>query len=336
MENLLVTIIVPVYNSEKLLEDCLRSILAQTHRKIELILIDDGSKDGSGAICDAIAAEDDRVRVFHKANGGIGSAQNVGLENMRGEYVTFCDNDDLVSPYLIQRLLFAITDTGSDMSQCRWMNIGASKAKERFFADSVAEPSWGRVVSFERPAEKYQNVFSKLGRLVRKDGEYYYFNEANWCKLYRAALWEGLRFPEGMTANQDVYIATELYLRMRRAVSCPEVLYYWLQHGDSVTHTLNHFDIQREFIECTIRNAEMAAAAGIFPRRSFYMMITTLKLMKQTARNSSDNKIIVNFIRQGKEMREGLGIEKRLSLSLSVFVRSLENVVYSLTVHKRK
>ena len=92
----MISIIVPVYNTEKYLHRCIDSVLAQTYQDFELLLIDDGSKDSSGAICDEYAAQDTRVRVFHKENGGVSSARNVGLDLAQGEWVTFVDSDDYI------------------------------------------------------------------------------------------------------------------------------------------------------------------------------------------------------------------------------------------------
>ena len=92
----LISIIVPVYNIEKYLDRCIQSILSQTYTNFELLLIDDGSTDSSGAICDSYAEQDSRVRVFHKPNGGVSSARNMGLDNANGEWITFCDSDDWV------------------------------------------------------------------------------------------------------------------------------------------------------------------------------------------------------------------------------------------------
>ena len=91
-----ISVIVPVYNTEKYLRRCIDSVLAQTYQDFELLLIDDGSKDSSGAICDEYAAQDARVKVFHKENGGVSSARNVGLDNARGEWITFVDSDDYI------------------------------------------------------------------------------------------------------------------------------------------------------------------------------------------------------------------------------------------------
>ena len=92
----MISIIVPIYNAEQYLHRCIDSILHQNYTDFELLLIDDGSKDASGAICDEYAAKDTRVRVFHKENGGVSSARNLGLDNAQGEYITFCDADDYV------------------------------------------------------------------------------------------------------------------------------------------------------------------------------------------------------------------------------------------------
>ncbi len=98
MNSPLISIIVPVYNTEKYLDQCIQSVLAQTYTNWELLLIDDGSTDSSGAICDRYAEQDSRIRVFHKPNGGVSSARNLGLDNARGEWITFVDSDDWVKP----------------------------------------------------------------------------------------------------------------------------------------------------------------------------------------------------------------------------------------------
>lgn len=111
MDKPIISVIVPVYNTEKYLHRCIDSILAQTFTDFELLLIDDGSKDNSGAICDEYATIDNRVRVFHKDNGGVCSARNVGLDNAIGEWVTFCDSDDWVFDSWLENFVANIGDT---------------------------------------------------------------------------------------------------------------------------------------------------------------------------------------------------------------------------------
>lgn len=104
-----ISVIVPVYNAGECLRRCIDSILGQTFTDFELLLVDDGSRDGSGSICDGYAGKDHRVRVFHKANGGVSSARNVGIDNARGEWITFCDADDRVLPAWLQNYMGPIS-----------------------------------------------------------------------------------------------------------------------------------------------------------------------------------------------------------------------------------
>ena len=112
----LISVIIPIYNVEKYLPRCLDSILGQTHTNLEVVLIDDGSPDGCGAICDAYAEKDSRIRVVHQANGGVGRARNVGLAHCTGDYITFVDPDDYIFPDSIRQLYDRIQADGSDMA----------------------------------------------------------------------------------------------------------------------------------------------------------------------------------------------------------------------------
>lgn len=107
-----ISIIVPVYNVEKYIRRCIDSLITQTFKSIEIILIDDGSKDTSGAICDEYALKDERVKVIHKENGGVSSARNVGLDNATGTYIMFCDPDDYVDPTWCEKLYNSIIKRG--------------------------------------------------------------------------------------------------------------------------------------------------------------------------------------------------------------------------------
>lgn len=112
----LVSIIVPVYNVERYLDECVSSLLSQTYGNIEVILVDDGSTDGSGALCDRMSCKDSRVRVLHKENGGLSDARNYGLREASGEWISFVDSDDYVSPIFIEALLRAAFDCGCDIA----------------------------------------------------------------------------------------------------------------------------------------------------------------------------------------------------------------------------
>lgn len=116
--DVLITVIVPVYNVEKYLDRCVESISTQSYQNLEIILVDDGSPDRCGTMCDAWAEKDKRVRVIHKANGGAADARNIGIQNANGEYITFVDSDDYIAPQMIEQLYNAIQATGVKMAMC--------------------------------------------------------------------------------------------------------------------------------------------------------------------------------------------------------------------------
>ena len=114
----LISVIVPVYNVEKYLDKCIQSILGQTYSNIELLLIDDGSTDSSGAICDKYVTQDSRVRVFHKSNEGVSAARNWGLDNAKGEWIAFVDADDWIDSDMYERMYNAAVQNQTDMVSC--------------------------------------------------------------------------------------------------------------------------------------------------------------------------------------------------------------------------
>ena len=120
----MISVVVPVYNVENYLEACLESILASTYTDFELIVIDDGSTDSSGRLCDQVAARDQRVKVVHQENSGIAASRNLGIEMSSGEYLSFVDADDVVAPYMLERLLEAlVADPECDFSMGRASTI---------------------------------------------------------------------------------------------------------------------------------------------------------------------------------------------------------------------
>ena len=189
MEKILVSIIIPVYNAEKYLNRCIDSILEQTFADFELLLIDDGSKDKSGEICDEYAKKDNRVRVFHKENGGVSSARNIGLDNARGEWVSFVDADDWVeSDYLAA--LFEDAEI-ADMTYfgCRYCYDDSS-------------------VSSYIPAEFYsqdRNDVEKCLGYLKVNKQNFEYLGFTWNKLFRMAIVKEHRisFVEGLRVRED-------------------------------------------------------------------------------------------------------------------------------------
>lgn len=326
-----VSVIVPVYNAIAHLSACVASILSQTHVELDVILVDDGSTDGSGALCDEIASRDSRVRVIHQPNGGIGAAQNAGLGAAQGTFITFCDNDDLMSPHLVERLLTILLDSDADMSCCRWWNVGASAAQAAL--EDHREDLPGDVVVFDDAARSYQTVFSVALRRLRKN-ELRYFSEANWGKLYRAALFDGLRFPDGRYA-QDVALAMDLYVRMHRVASCSDRLYFWLQRGDSVSHSLRSATYYHDIVRAHARSFDTALSRGILPARAYYGL-TALSLERHSVRNPSDAELYRSDRELVRSLLSRLTLSQRAHCMMLRLIRRAEVFVYDRTVHRRR
>ncbi len=157
----LISVIVPVYNAEDYLRYCVDSILQQSYTNLEVILVDDGAKDSSPAICDEYAAQDSRVTVIHQENGGIAKAQNTGLDAAHGEYIAFADNDDILDRRNIEYLLHALQNTGADMSKARWRQFGVSQLGEVSKEAETGAQAPGKITVFEHPLAAYQTVFCK-------------------------------------------------------------------------------------------------------------------------------------------------------------------------------
>lgn len=180
----MISIIVPVYNTEKYLDRCIQSILAQTYNDFELLLINDGSTDSSGAICDRYAEQDSRVRVFHKENGGVSSARNVGLNNAEGEYIIFVDSDDYMKSQMCEILYNTLNREQADIVICGTEETGGGFWKpgnnENYKNDSFVE-NFGELLQTELLSPPWNKIFikSRIKHYFRDDisfGEDLVFN----------------------------------------------------------------------------------------------------------------------------------------------------------------
>lgn len=208
-----ISIIVPVYKVEPYLRKCLDSIAGQTYENLEIILVDDGSPDRCGVICDEYAARDRRIRVIHQENGGLSAARNAALRIVTGEYIGFVDSDDWVEPEMFETMVRGLQETEADISVCgRWDEYKNRRTRR----------------GWETP----QTILDReqaLGELLRNDK----LQNHCWDKLFRAALWEGIVFPEGRTF-EDIAVMHQLFLRAKRVVCLPNALYHYLQRPGSI------------------------------------------------------------------------------------------------------
>lgn len=190
---MLISVIVAVYNVDKYLKKCVDSILAQTYRELEIILVDDGSTDTSGVMCDEYMGRDERIRVIHRPNGGLSAARNTGIEAAAGEYIAFVDGDDWLEPEMYAVLAEAVKSNRAQLAACRY---------RRVYPNVVEDGSTGTVTVFRRP---YEMLLQQL-----KEDESYLIQHAAWNKLYHRSLLEKERFPEGKWYEDVVFSAKVL------------------------------------------------------------------------------------------------------------------------------
>lgn len=212
--NDLISIIIPVYNVEKYIHECLESVVNQTYQKIEIIVVNDGSLDKSANIAQTYAEEDDRVIVYHKKNGGLSSARNFGIEKSKGEYLHFVDSDDVISPYMIENLYEACQKFNSKLSMSQYTKefTQLTKTKE---------------ISTEFIQGTLKNIVTKI-----RQPNYLYVSAIG--KLYHYSIFNELRFPEGVI-YEDGAIFLKVIDNAESIVLVSNVNYYYRTNLSSTT-----------------------------------------------------------------------------------------------------
>lgn len=214
----LVSVIVPAYNVAPYLEECVNSILASTFREYEILLIDDGSTDETGAICDALAKCSDKIRVFHTENGGLCAARNLGLDNAKGKYISFVDGDDLISPHMLALLTAAMRDD-IQLVCCRFVRC---KREDERFADSEMY----NTCNADQTACAHKILIGGFGCCV-------------WNKLWRKSILDehGIRFRTGRYAIEDQFFVMDYLPYCERAIFLDAKLYYYVMNDGSIMNT---------------------------------------------------------------------------------------------------
>lgn len=214
----LISVIIPVYNVEKYVVRCIESILGQTYEKLEIILVDDGSTDQSGRICDHYAEIDMRIKVIHKANGGLSEARNYGIENSTGEYLSFIDSDDYVSQYFVECLYQAIKDQKTEIAT---VTHGAEFWEEEY-----------QEVHFTEKNVPWQSVDMPVDEIL-KDILYQNTPTGIQWRLYKKRIFEDIRFPVGYL-YEDLATSYKLFMKVDRVAVTEETLYAYRLRSDSI------------------------------------------------------------------------------------------------------
>ena len=228
----MISVIIPVYNVERYLRRCLNSVINQTYKDLEIILIDDGSIDSSGKICDEYSNIDERIVVIHKKNHGLSSARNKGLDVAKGKYIGFVDSDDFIHPQMYELLYKAITEKKLDMVSCKTRDTDSENVKMEQYND-IEELQKMEIVSKKDIFDNFSN-------------KYY---ERIWMtamhKLYKRKIFDDIRFMEGKI-YEDEFIFHHIIDKCTNVGIMQTVLYYYYLSSNSITRskfTKSRFDI---------------------------------------------------------------------------------------------
>lgn len=285
----LISVIIPVYNVGIYVEECIRSVLDQSYTNLEIILVDDGSTDNSGEICEKYKF-DERVAVYHKENGGLSSARNYGIERAAGEYLSFIDSDDKIDKYFIEKLYNALKAQKDNckISMCRF-----TREKNDFMASEEKI----KVVSSE---ETLKNI------LYQKDDSLY--SVAAWNKLYHHSVFDNIRYPDGRL-NEDMFVICEILSKTENVSVIDYKGYYYRINNESITQkkfapknmdviaACSHISSQ---IDKNYNSPEMKAAAVNLRFRRSYQMLYKIWLSGEA--HDEYEKELFSFIRENKSV----------------------------------
>lgn len=218
-----ISIIVPIYNVERYLSRCVHSIINQTYKNLEIILVDDGSPDNCPQLCDEYAKKDDRIKVIHKKNGGLSDARNAGMTVASGEFISFIDSDDYVSLDFIETLYNTIISEDSEIAECDVI---------KFYDDS----------SFDDYADDLKitnyNTIDGLSALISENP----FHQHVWNKLYKSKLLVGIPYTVGKL-NEDEFWTYQVFGRAKKITKINKTMYYYFQRQSSIMG--NQYNLRR-------------------------------------------------------------------------------------------
>ena len=236
MHDQLVSIVVPIYKVEKYLDKCIQSIINQTYKNLEIILVDDGSPDNCGTICDKYAKIDSRIKVLHKKNDGVSNARNSGIEIASGDYLYLPDGDDFLPETAIEKLVNLIVSTGTDMVISENYIIGE---------DNIIMGVHNSI-----------NIDTEYKVYSKKESAMLWVNEdwGPWGKLYKMDVHKNVKFP-AHKIHEDEAIMFQLINNCSKIVYTPEPLYYYVRREGSTTNS-NYSIKKMDWLEAWINNVE--------------------------------------------------------------------------------
>lgn len=323
----LISVIVPVYNGEKLLPKCMEHLLGQTHGDFEIILVDDGSKDGTGALCDGYVAKDSRVRVIHQENQGVSRARNAGLDGATGKYVAFVDADDYVEPDYLERLRRNLVENGADIASCDYQEVIQADVRGTnipFVAESRMITD--KAVYFEDMVTAREAYWSTIT-----------------AKLYRRELIGDTRFNAPFRYGEDHVFLFDLFSKAPKVHQDTYQGYYYVRNESSATLSRNASNIYRcenemKMCEYKLRNlpedlSHLKSGFLALYGHSIHNVARALALTGSKEERKEFRKDLLPRIRECR--RGGLPLRTRVFLGLYRYLPGVYNALITMKVNAR-
>lgn len=315
-----ISVIIPVYNSEKYLSKCLESVLKQTYKNIEIILIDDGSTDESGLICDDYSNKDERIRVIHTENVGVSHARNVGLENATGDLISFIDSDDELENNMFEVLVNIKQKYNADMSHCGYKRVDE-------FGNFIKNVCGTHAVLIQDNVETITNMLGGV-----------YFTGGLWNKLYSYSVVKNIRFAEELKNNEDILFNVLAIQNCRKIVFIDECKYIYYEHTLSACNTINKEKQIADSLKATelmMKNCCNEKLRKIYFQRYFSQKLNLYKNIVAEGNSKADRKSLKEWI---KRNHEGMlnGFKSKLNYMILMYFPHIYILIYKLYTLIRK
>ncbi len=318
MKKDIISVIVPIYNVEKYLNRCIDSIINQTYKNLEIILVDDGSPDNCPKICDEYAKKDDRIKVIHKENGGLSDARNKGIKIASGEYIGFVDSDDYIDEKMYEYLLKLIKDNNAEISVCGYKKV---------YSEEIEYISYGKDTVLDTTEGLKTLLYNNdVGNYV-------------WNKLFLTSSFKenNIEFPKGKIM-EDILTTYKLYEKANRIAIGTDEFYNYVQRENSIVGSKSSKS-QIAFVDNILERYshfenDSVLSFDFFKDTFYFLMRAFIDMNPETIRYIDDNLLFDKLINSGKER----GFIKRLSLldRMRLMVIKKDRNVYSKIMNFRR
>lgn len=316
-----ISVIIPVYKVEKYLNRCINSVVNQTYKNLEIILVDDGSHDNCPKICDDWAKKDDRIIVVHKKNGGLSDARNKGIDIASGTYICFVDSDDYISENMIEKLYNALTEANAEISICNFRYVdeyGNDCTDKKLFSNDNLPITDNVLSSFDILADK---MFEPKN---------WYWVVA-WNKLYKKELFDDIRYPVGKI-HEDEYVIHSLLIKCNRVACVSDMLYYYVQRNDSIMKSTKINPRRIDYIEAYLLRAKMYTENEKLKHKAKSLMILAINdyytCLTNKIFDTKKNKYIQHLFRKVYNKAEKECNRSDLKTELKLFLNYISIVKY--------